>query len=42
MCDVRELGVAEKATGGAAVRGGKAVCVPPTAANGTLLVFVGA
>jgi len=32
----------EKASGGSAVRSAGAVCVPPAAANGTLLVFVGA
>lgn len=37
-----DLGAAEKAAGGAAVRSGPAVCVPPAAANGTLLAFVGA
>jgi hypothetical protein len=33
---------AEKAAGGAAVRSAGAVCIPPAAANGTLLAFVGA
>lgn len=37
-----DLGAAEKAAGGSAVRSGGAVCVPPAAANGTLLAFVGA
>jgi hypothetical protein len=42
MCDVPELGAAEEATGGAAVRSAGGVCVAPAEANGTLLVFVGA
>ncbi|MDP3691673.1 VOC family protein [Bradyrhizobium sp.] len=37
-----DLAVAEKAAGAAAVRSADAVCVGPAAANGTLLVFVGA
>ena len=37
-----DLAVAEKAVGGSAVRSGGAVCVAPAAANGTLMVFVGA
>ena len=37
-----DLGAAEKAAGAAGVRSGGAVCVAPQAANGTLLVFVGA
>jgi Glyoxalase-like domain len=36
-----DLAAAEKAIGSAAVRSGAAVCVPPAAANGTLLAFVG-
>ena len=36
-----DLAAAEKAAGSAAVRSGSTVCVAPTAANGTLLVFVG-
>jgi catechol 2,3-dioxygenase-like lactoylglutathione lyase family enzyme len=35
-----DLAAAEKAVGGAGVRSGGGVCVPPQAANGTLLVFV--
>ncbi|MES2198184.1 MAG: VOC family protein [Pseudomonadota bacterium] len=37
-----DLAAAEKAVGSAGVRSAGAVCVPPAAANGTLLVFVGA
>jgi hypothetical protein len=37
-----DLGAAEKAAGAAGVRSTNAVCVGPQAANGTLLVFVGA
>lgn len=37
-----DLAAAEKAAGSSAVRSGGAVCVTPAAANGTLLVFVGA
>jgi hypothetical protein len=37
-----ELAKTEKALGTAAVRSGDAICVPPTAANGTLLAFVAA
>src|SRR5438874_996150 len=37
-----DIGAAEKAAGAAGVRSGRAVCVAPQAANGTLLVFVGA
>ena len=37
-----DLAAAEKAVGVAAVRSAGAVCVAPAAANGTLLVFVGA
>jgi hypothetical protein len=33
---------AEKALGGAAIRSGGSMCVPPAAANGTLLAFVAA
>ena len=36
-----DLAAAEKATGNAGVRSAGALCVPPAAANGTLLVFVG-
>jgi hypothetical protein len=36
-----DLAKAEKALGAAAVRGGNSICVPPAAANGTLLAFVG-
>ena len=36
-----DLAAAEKAVGSAGVRSAGAVCVPPAAANGTLLVFVG-
>jgi hypothetical protein len=36
------LAAAEKAVGGCGVRSAGAVCVAPAAANGTLLVFVGA
>ena len=36
-----DLAAAEKAAGGVAVRSAGAVCVPPSAANGTLLAFVG-
>jgi glyoxalase-like protein len=35
-----DLAKAEKALGGAGVRSGAAVCVPPATANGTLLAFV--
>jgi hypothetical protein len=35
-----DLAKTEKALGGAGVRSGKATCVPPAAANGTLLAFV--
>jgi Glyoxalase-like domain len=35
-----DLAAAEKATGSSGVRSGNAVCVAPSAANGTLLVFV--
>jgi Glyoxalase-like domain len=35
-----DLAAAEKAVGSFGVRSGAAVCVPPAAANGTLLVFV--
>ena len=37
-----DLAAAEKAAGGSAVRSAGAVCIPPAAANGTLLTFVGA
>ena len=37
-----DLAAAEKAAGSSAVRSDGAVCVTPAAANGTLLVFVGA
>jgi Glyoxalase-like domain len=37
-----DLAAAEKTIGVAGVRSAGAVCVPPAAANGTLLVFVGA
>ena len=37
-----DLGAAEKAAGAAGVRSANAVCVGPQAANGALLVFVGA
>ena len=37
-----DLAAAEKAVGSAGVRSAGAVCVAPAAANGTLLVFVGA
>ncbi|MDP1583140.1 MAG: VOC family protein [Bradyrhizobium sp.] len=37
-----DLAAAEKAVGNAGVRSAGAVCVPPAAANGTLLVFAGA
>jgi hypothetical protein len=37
-----DLAAAEKAVGSAGVRSAGAVCVPPSAANGTLLAFVGA
>jgi hypothetical protein len=36
-----DLAAAEKAVGSLAVRSAGAVCIPPDAANGTLLVFVG-
>jgi Glyoxalase-like domain len=35
-----DLAAAEKAAGGSAVRSAGAVCIPPAAANGTLLAFV--
>ena len=35
-----DLAKAEKALGAAAVRSGTSICVPPAAANGTLLAFV--
>jgi hypothetical protein len=35
-----DLAKTEKALGAAAVRSGKSICVPPAAANGTLLAFV--
>jgi Glyoxalase-like domain len=35
-----DLAKAEKALGAAAVRSGNCICVPPAAANGTLLAFV--
>jgi hypothetical protein len=35
-----DLAAAEKATGNAGRRSGGAVCVAPSAANGTLLVFI--
>jgi hypothetical protein len=35
-----DLAKAEKALGAAGVRSGTSVCVPPAAANGTLLAFV--
>jgi len=35
-----DLAAAEKAAGSSGIRSGAAVCVPPAAANGTLLVFV--
>ena len=37
-----DLAAAAKSTGSAGVRSAGAVCVPPAAANGTLLAFVGA
>lgn len=37
-----DLATAEKAVGSAGVRSAGVVCVPPAAANGTLLAFVGA
>ncbi len=37
-----DLAAAEKAVGSSGVRAGAAVCVAPAAANGTLLIFVGA
>jgi hypothetical protein len=37
-----DLAKAEKALGGAAVRSGGSICVPPAAANGTLLAFAAA
>jgi len=37
-----DLGAAAQAAGGSAIRSGGAVCVAPAAANGTLLIFVGA
>jgi hypothetical protein len=36
-----DLEAAAKAVGGAAVQSARAVCIPPAAANGTLLAFVG-
>jgi hypothetical protein len=35
-----DLGAAEKAVGATGARSGEAICVPPAAANGALLVFV--
>ena len=35
-----DLNAAEKALGASGVRSGQAICVPPAAANGTLLAFV--
>jgi Glyoxalase-like domain len=35
-----DLAATEKALGSAAIRSGDAICVPPAAANGTLLAFV--
>ena len=35
-----DLAATEKALGSAGVRSGSAICVPPTAANGTLLAFI--
>jgi hypothetical protein len=37
-----DLGAAAQAVGGSGIRSGGAVCVAPAAANGTLLIFVGA
>jgi Glyoxalase-like domain len=37
-----DLAATEKALGSAGIRSGSAICVPPAAANGTLLAFVGA
>ncbi len=37
-----ELAKTEKALGAAAVRSGASICVPPAAANGTLLAFIAA
>ena len=37
-----DLPVAEKALGASGIRNGGAICVPPTASNGALLVFVDA
>ena len=37
-----DLAKAENALGGSAVRSGASICVPPAAANGTLLAFVAA
>ena len=37
-----DLAAAERALGTAGVRSGNAICVPPAAANGTLLAFVAA
>jgi hypothetical protein len=36
-----DLAATEKALGSAGIRSGSAICVPPAAANGTLLAFVG-
>jgi hypothetical protein len=35
-----DLSAAEKALGSSGVRSGQSICVPPVAANGTLLAFV--
>jgi catechol 2,3-dioxygenase-like lactoylglutathione lyase family enzyme len=35
-----DLRVTEKALGGAAIRSGQSICVPPASANGTLLAFI--
>jgi len=35
-----DLSATEKALGSSGVRSGHAICVPPAAANGTLLAFV--
>jgi hypothetical protein len=35
-----DLAATEKALGSAGIRSGSAICVPPAAANGTLLAFV--
>jgi hypothetical protein len=37
---VADLAATEKALGSAGIRSGSAICVPPAAANGTLLAFV--